>query len=259
MLNLLAADKIKLFKSRKLWITLAIVVFLPIFQLLNAISKNSYQGHLTQKADIVFNGASGVLMNVKSNLVILLIFCAFISFYIGEEFQNGTIRNALSLGISRGKYYLLKLLVAFCLTLITTVIITAMSVSGYSMIFGFGAIAGITNYGNYFLMLSITIFLLIFSVVSVYVAIDFIVKRIGAGMIWTFIFTIAMGLLPGVFLKFKSLEGVTWWFTESYLFYKDFAYQPVINEFPKMIFISVITIIISTIIGIWSFYKADIK
>lgn len=259
MLNLLAADKVKLFKSRKMWITLSIVVFLPIFQLLNAISKNSYQGHLTPKEDIVVNGASGVLMNVKSNLVILLIFCAFISFYIGEEFQNGTIRNTLSLGISRGKYYLLKLLVAFGLTLISTVIITAMSVSGYSLVFGFGSIAGITNYGNYFLMLSLTIFLLIFSVVSIYVAIGFMVRTIGASVIWTFVFTISMGFIPGVFMKFKSLADVTWWFTESYLFYKNFALLSVINEFPKMIFISVITIMVSTIIGIWSFYKADIK
>ncbi|WP_125761818.1 ABC transporter permease [Companilactobacillus hulinensis] len=259
MLNLLMADKIKLFRSRKMWITLAIVIFLPIFQLLNSISKNEYQGKLVQKMDIVVNGATGVLMNVKANLVILLIFCAFVSFYIGEEFQNGTIRNSLSLGMSRGKYYLMKLLVVFCLTLISTVIITALSTISFGGYFGFGSIAGINNYDYYFWMISLTVFLLLFSVISVYVAINFMVRSTGSGIIWTFIFTITMGLLPGAFLKFDSLKGLTWWVSESFLFYKDFTSQSVIGEFPKMILVSVVTVVISTLIGYWSFYKSDIK
>ena len=36
---------------------------------------------------------------------ILLAFAAFACFYIGEEFQNGTIRNTLSLGRNRMTYY----------------------------------------------------------------------------------------------------------------------------------------------------------
>lgn len=259
MSNLLMADKVKLFKSRKMWVVLAIAIFIPIFQLLNSISKEHYQSQLIQKIDLVVNGASGVLMNVKSGLIILLIFCAFISFYIGEEFQNGTIRNALSLGVGRSKYYLVKLVVAFCLTLITTVIITALSVTGFGMYFGFGNISGIGNYGNYFWMVSLTVFMLIFSIISAYVAINFIVRSIGSGLIWTFVFTMAMGFLPGVFLKFDSLKNVTWWFSESLLIYKDFTYPSVIAEFPKMIFVSLVNMIIAIIIGYWSFRRADIK
>lgn len=259
MLNLLAADRIKLFRSRKMWISLFCVILVPIFQLFNAVSKNQYQGKLIQKVDIVVNGASAVLMNVKVDLFVLMIFCALISFYIGEEFQNGTIRNALSLGISRGKYYLLKLIVAFFLTLVTTVIITAMSMGGFSIFFDFGSIASISNYDVYFWKVSLTVFLLLFSVVSVYVAINFVTRSIGTGIIYTFVFTIMMGLLPGVFMKFKATQDVTWWFSESYLFYKDFALPSVIDEFPKMILVSVVTIIIATIVGVWSFYKADIK
>lgn len=259
MSNLLMADKVKLFRSKKMWVSLLIITFLPIFQLLNTISKNNYQGKLVQKADIVVNGATGVLMPVKSFLVVLIIFGAFISLYIGEEFQNGTIRNALSLGVSRIKYYMTKLLVTFCLTLISTVIITALSIVMFDMYFGFGDIAGIDNYNLYFWTLSLTVFLLIFSVISIYVAINFIVKSISLGIIWTFLFTIGMGFLPGFFQQFDSLKEMTWWFAESFLIYKDFALPTVIDEFPKMILVSIVTIIISTIIGCWSFYKADIK
>jgi hypothetical protein len=94
---------------------------------------------------------------------------------------------------------LLKLLVGGCLTLATTVIITALSTIGYGWAFGFGKVSGITNYNEYFWSLSLTIFLLIFSVVSIYVAINFLTRSIGSGLILTFIFTIMMGLVPGVF------------------------------------------------------------
>ena len=48
----------------------------------------------------------------KNGFTILLVIVAFISFFIGEEFQHGTVRNALSLGRSRTHYYLSKLVLA---------------------------------------------------------------------------------------------------------------------------------------------------
>ena len=72
---------------------------------------------LVQVIDTVINGATGILMMDKNGLTILLVMIAFISFFIGEEFQNGTIRNALSLGRSRTHYYLSKFLIAALLSL----------------------------------------------------------------------------------------------------------------------------------------------
>lgn len=259
MLNLLRADRIKLQGGRKLWVILGLFIFLPLFQLVNTISKAHYQGALILKVDQVINGATSVLMPLKTNLLVLLIFCSFVSFYIGEEFQNGTIRNALSLGVSRTKYYLTKLLVAFVLTLIAIVLVTGVSILGFTGYFGFGEFQGIPNYSTYFWQISGVLFCLIFSVVAVYVAISFITQSIGSGMIWSFVYTIAMGFLPGVFQNFDFLKPFTWWFSESYLFYTNFTNVQVLETVPKMFTVSILTVIIVSIIGYWCFLKSDLK
>jgi len=259
MLNLLRADRLKLQGGRKLWTVMASFIALPIFQLLNTISKDHYQGGLNLAIDQVVNGATGVLMPLKSGLVLLLIFCGFISFYIGEEFQNGTIRNALALGISRSKYYLTKLVVAAVLTIVAAVLVTGLSMLGFGLTFGFGDITGITNYGQYFGLVSLTLLALIFSVVSIYVAIGFMTQSIGSAMIWSFIATIGMGFVPGAFQKFEALKGLTWWFSESYLFYVKFTQPQVLDQVPKMLLVSVLTIVIATGIGYWAFQRSDIK
>ena len=112
MLNLLAAERIKLFRSKKLWIVLSILFLLPILQAVNSVVSVNYGDELVQVIDTVVNGATGVLMIKKNGLTILLVIVAFISFFIGEEFQHGTVRNALSLGRSRTHYYLSKFVIA---------------------------------------------------------------------------------------------------------------------------------------------------
>jgi len=104
MLNLLTAEWIKLIRSKKLWIVLGIFTLLPIYQAVNSKIAIHYGAKLVQIIDTVINGATGILMMDKSGFTILLVMSAFISFYIGEEFQHGTIRNALSLGRSRTHY-----------------------------------------------------------------------------------------------------------------------------------------------------------
>ncbi|MFD1206297.1 ABC transporter permease [Sporosarcina contaminans] len=109
MLNLLAAENIKLFHSKKIWISLSSLFLLPILQVANSMINVKYGNELVQAKDIVINGATGILMIDKNGLTILLVIGAFISFFIGEEFQYGTIRNTLSIGRSRTHYYLSKL------------------------------------------------------------------------------------------------------------------------------------------------------
>ena len=96
MLNLLTAERIKLLHSKKLWVVLAIFTALPILQVINTNWNVSNGAKLVQAIDTVVNGATSILMMEKNALTILLIISAFISFFIGEEFQNGTVRNALS-------------------------------------------------------------------------------------------------------------------------------------------------------------------
>jgi ABC-2 type transport system permease protein len=146
MLNLLTAEKIKLFRSKKLWIVLGILFLFPIMQVVNSHFEVVNGKELIQPIETVINGATAILMIKKNGFTILLVLSAFISFFIGEEFQNGTIRNALSLGRSRTHYYLSKLVIAALLSFVGVIGMTVIGMISFTTVFGFGEVAEIDNY-----------------------------------------------------------------------------------------------------------------
>ncbi|MBS4218308.1 ABC transporter permease [Bacillus sp. FJAT-49711] len=259
MLNLLTAERIKLIRSKKLWIVLFLLSLLPIYQAVNSKVAVHYGTKLVQATDTVINGATGILMIEKNGLSILLIISAFISFFIGEEFQNGTIRNALSLGRSRSHYYLSKFVIAALLSLIGVIVMTVLGMISFSVVFDFGEVAGIGNYVNYAIKSFATLYLLILSNVSIYVMISFLTKNSGISLVWSFLYTIGTGFVPGIFQQTEHFKQVTYWFTESFLFYSNFANPVDIEKYPQMVLVSLITIMLSSALGIFLFKRTDIK
>jgi ABC-2 type transport system permease protein len=259
MLNLLTAERIKLLRSKKLWIVLSILSLLPIIQVGNSKMTVHYGTMLVQVKDTVINGATGILMMEKNALTILLVISAFISFFIGEEFQNGTIRNALSLGRSRTHYYISKYITAALLALVGVTAMTVIGMISFSIVFGFGEVAEINDYFWYASKTFSTLYLLMLANVSIYMMISFLTKNSGISLVWSFIYTIATGFGAGIFLQTQHFKYVTFWFTESFLFYSDFAKLVDIARFPEMVLVSVITIVLSSIIGILLFNRTDIK
>jgi len=259
MFNLLAAEKIKLSRSKKLMIVIGIFLLLPIIQVVNTQLNVSNGKELVQAVDTVINGASGILMIDKNGLTILLVISAFISFFIGEEFQNGTIRNALSLGRSRMHYYLSKLATAAIVSLLGVFVLTAMGMISFSIVFGFGSVAEISNYLPYAMKTFSTLYLLILANVSIYVMISFQTKNSGVSMVWCFLYTIATGFLPDIFQQTENFKHVSDWFTETFLFYYDFASIEGLATYPEMNLVSLITILLSSTLGIILFNRTDIK
>jgi ABC-2 type transport system permease protein len=258
MLNLLAAEIIKLLRSKKLWIVLIIFSLLPILQA--ALDRHDKNGEaLIQKLDTVVNGATGVLMMEKNGMTILLVISAFISFFIGEEFQNGTIRNALSLGRSRTLYYLSKLAIASMLTFIGVLLLTVIGMISYSIVFGFGEVAEINDYASYAVRTFATLFILILASASIFVMVSFLTKNSGISLVWSFLITVGFGFGAPVFLQTEHFKHVAYWFTEVFLFYSDFASPADIARFPEMALVSLITIVVSSTIGIFLFKRTDIK
>jgi ABC-2 type transport system permease protein len=259
MLNLLTAERIKLFRSKKLWIVLAIFTILPVLQAVNSKISVDYGKELVQVVDTVINGATGVLMIEKNGLTVLLVISAFICFFIGEEFQNGTIRNALSLGRSRTHYYLSKFVMAALLSLIGTIVMTVVGIISFTVIFEFGEVAEINHYFIYAIKSFSSLYLLILANVSIYVTISFLTKNSGIALIWSFLYTISTGFLPDIFQQTTHFKHVTYWFSEVFLFYSDFANPADIAKFPEMVLVSLITIVVSSTIGIFLFKRTDIK
>lgn len=259
MHNLLTAERIKLARSKKLWIVLGLFSVLPILQAVNSKIEVHNGAKLDQIIDTVINGATGILMMDKSGLTILLVISAFISFIIGEEFQHGTIRNALSLGRSRTHYYMTKFVASALLCLVGVILMTVLGMISYSVAFGFDEVDGINNYFSYAIKTFSTLYLLIAANVSVYVMISFLAKNTGISLIWSFVYTIATGFGPGIFQQTEHFKHVTFWFTESFLFYLDFTNPSVIARYPEMSLVSILTIVLSSAVGIFLFKRTDIK
>lgn len=259
MLNLLAAEKVKLFRSKKLWIVLGILFLLPIMQVVNIQIEVHNGKELVQIIETVINGSTAILMIKKNGFTIVLVLSAFISFLIGEEFQNGTVRNALSLGRSRTHYYLSKLVIAALLSFVGVIGMTIIGMISYTIGFGFGGIAEIDNYFSYALKTFSTLYLLILATVSIYVMISFLTKHSGISLIWSFLYTIATGFLPGVFQHTEHFKPVTNWFSQTFLFYWDFAQPASVAQFPEMVLVSLVTIVLSSAVGIFLFTRSDIK
>ena len=259
MLNLLTAERIKLFRSQKLRIVLGILLLLPIMQVVNSKIEVDNGKELVQVIDTVISGATGILMMEKNGFTILLVMSAFICFFIGEEFQNGTIRNALSLGRSRTLYYLSKLVIAALVSLVGVIVMTVLGIVIFSLVFDFGEVAGISNYLWYAIKTFTTLYLLILANVSIYVMISFLTKNSGISLIWSFLYTMATAFLPEIFQQTEHFKYVTYWFTETYLNYSDFANPADIAKYPEMILVSLITIVLSSAIGILMFKRTDIK
>ncbi|EGP4895657.1 ABC transporter permease subunit [Enterococcus faecium] len=260
MFNLLTAEKIKVWKSRKMWVSLGLMVVLPLFYSWNEwYMHTKYGNELNQATDTVINGATGILMVEKMAAWILLAFAAFACFYIGEEFQNGTIRNTLSLGRNRMTYYVSKLLVTLLITTLGVVLITGLAIIAYTLAFGFGEVEGIKNYGNYVLKVFPVLLLLILATLSVPVALTFITRSTSVSLLLSFLYIMGTAFVPGVFAKIKGLEFLTEWFTETWLMYTDFAQQATYSQAPKMILVSLVTIVVSSALGMFIFQKSDIK
>ncbi len=63
MFNLLTAEKIKVWESRKMWVSLGLMVVLPLFYSWNEwYMHTKYGNELNQATDTVINGATGILM-----------------------------------------------------------------------------------------------------------------------------------------------------------------------------------------------------
>ncbi|MDT2759762.1 ABC transporter permease [Enterococcus xiangfangensis] len=259
MTNLLRADKLKLLKSRKLWVVLGLFAFIPIFQVVNSWVETQHGVVLAPIKDLVINGASGVLGVAKNSEVVLFILAALVSFFINEEFQQGTIRNALSIGRSRSSFYFAKGVTLAVVTLVACLLLTFFEIICFTIFFGFGSMDGIDHYFLYAVNTFLTIYLLILANIAVFVMISFITKNIGVSLIWNWLYILGIIFAPSLLQRSAATQFLLDWITGTFLFYTSFTQPAEIARFPWMILVSLLTIVVSSGIGIFFFKRSDIK
>lgn len=100
--------------------------------------------------------------------------------------------------------------------------------------------------------------LLILATLSVPVALTFITRSTSVSLLLSFFISWERPSFP-VFRKIKGLEFLTEWFTETWLMYTDFAQQATYSQAPKMILVSLVTIVVSSALGMFIFQNLTLS
>jgi ABC-type transport system involved in multi-copper enzyme maturation permease subunit len=87
-------------------------------------------------------GSAGAKALVTLSNIYGFIAVIFAGLFIASEFTQGTIRNALCVGISRTKVYLSKLAVSLIFLAVCMAISCVVFIVSFSVLFGFGHTAG---------------------------------------------------------------------------------------------------------------------
>ncbi|MDR1147105.1 MAG: ABC transporter permease [Spirochaetaceae bacterium] len=216
------------------------------------------QGEFFSNKDIFgFNptGALGVrALATLSNLYSILA-VVFAGLFISTEFTQGTIRNAICVGVSRMQIYLSKLTVCAAMLALCMFLSTAAFIITFTIMYGFGNSAG-------FLQETITVFLMQFLYHFTYTGIScllaFLIPNIVITVAAGIIVVIFSGLLVEICTAFDVLNGIAPFIPQYYVNHlNDELHNPL---FLAMSVVATITfVVVTVIVGCSLFRRQDIK
>jgi ABC-2 type transport system permease protein len=195
-------------------------------------------------------GALATLSNLYG-----FIAAVFAGLFISTEFSQGTIRNALCVGVSRTKVYFSKLavsavLLAFCMFLSCVTFI-----AGFTLTYGFGN-------GANFLQDSLTIFFMQFLYHFTYAGIGcllaFLIPNIVITVATGIIIVVASGVVVEICTAFDVLNGIAPFIPQYYV-------TRINGELHNPLFLamgaaaSIVFVVVTAIAGCMLFKRQDIK
>lgn len=195
MLNLLRADFYKLRRSKSLYICLGIIALFVTYIILDFSSS----AHIKEQFSPSTFHWIYMLFNEKAFLpyFIPLLQAMFITMLITSEYSTGTIKDSVSLGFSRTKIYLSKLITVSVGS--NLIMLVAIIFTGITSIFVFGMYG---SFSMYDLLLLVRMFLiqgLLYTAYgSIFLMIAFLIKNIGGTMAFSILFSLILGSLGSV-------------------------------------------------------------
>ncbi len=117
MTKLLHAEFTRLIKNKIFWLGLLVMAAVPLYAV--GVRYHDY----AVASEYVWETADGLWF--VGGIYIAVILSVFISLFIGTEFNDGTIRNKLTVGHSRNEIYLSNLITCTCVSLFYHIIYIA--------------------------------------------------------------------------------------------------------------------------------------
>lgn len=203
MLNCLKSDFYRMFKTKTLYILLAVLAGFSLFTIIISNIASGFVEEVTGEA-MVITGKNLFINGLANNAV--LFSAIFTSIYICSDFSSGMMKNYVAGNISRTKIFSSKLIVcmtaAFILLLANSILLGSIG----SIVFGYGEFAAI-NISEYLVKFLLEL-LLLAAYVSVFIFIAFSMRSIGGVITINILITIFVSVLLSLLSNIPSLINI---------------------------------------------------
>lgn len=201
-------------------------------------------------------GQTGIMMLVNTSLFTQIWILAFVGYFISSEFQNGAMRNILSLGKDRIHVYLSKLFSTFFATFTILVVVATISTLGLTALYGFGDM-NFTEFLSYFTSTFFIQFIYHLPHAAVLLMLAFISRSLGMTLMLGIGYWIVNANVPSI-LRALNVVSTIEYFPDYYI-----SRLASLHNDPRFItngfIVCVVYIIMTGIISCIVFRKSDIK
>ena len=200
MFKMISAELYKLRKSKSFWIMLSVVAGVAIFAsvVFGVVSGEEVAGIRPDSASVMF--MIGLPFHVSTILFILV---GFTVVFINSDFDSGTIRNPLSVGISRGNYFLSKIVTILitCFAFATVVVLA----SGLPYLL-FESWGDAFNLPNFLASFGLG-YLILVSQATLFTAIASVTRKVGAtlGIVLGYL---VFDMMASAFIGLLEIDGI---------------------------------------------------
>ena len=248
MVNLLAEGYRRLFKGKRFYIVLAVIVGVAAFILtIVTILSNAFDDSASPKADgmlFMMTGTMPLLISITAGLLIV------------QDFRNNTIRNKIIIGHSRTNIYLASLIVSITVAVIYQLAFWLTVIGLGAILMGFETFPSKAVFVNMLVALAIQ---LAFTAVIVFLCNS--MKNVGG-----FVISLTMHYIVSMlsaFLFFVKSEKVQQLIMELVPSYQvnivEYGYTEVPEHLPVILLADLAIFVVATIGGILIFNKSDLK
>lgn len=267
MLNLLRADFYKLLRRKSFYICgiLGIIVsclaiFLENMEIIYNLQNIGMSfDSLPAMYRVYYTGVSAFTRTIATGGIFITI---MVSMFVSSEFSFGTIKNIISSGKSRLKVYSSKLVMTLIITTIYTLLCGLAGFITGSIFWGTGEITR-TEYLEIFRIIGLII-AVEFSMQSVFTMVGFLLRSTGAVITVNLIIeTVLAGVLPLLNVLINKVFNVQ---DFNIMKYWPDTYLAVFNQFEipteqltQGLIVCAVAFAVSTVIGMFTFQKRDIK
>lgn len=263
-MNIFSAENYKILKDKSLKILL--IVCIVSFFGLGLLLKVNTSDNLEEAQEVFGIEMSGRMSPyIFESFFIFIVICSGVltGTYVVGEFDKGTIRNALTTGISKPAYYFSKLYIQ----LLACVVLTIASVSAFTIsttiFMGWNG-----NIDTHYIFSLLTFFgallINIFSYSSLFLMVAFLVRSVGGVIAICLVYAMFENLIAQVLMTIKITAFNTIAQNMPYVILNnliEFAKSDTIltADFAKTMIPAIIIMSVTIPIGLITFIKRDVK